>query len=484
MAIKTCMKKLALSIVYFSIVLVKAQTITQVKDTFINHELRDSLFYMDYEQILPYKDSGIVMVGYRDSMPNRPVEVWGLKIVAMDKNLNTLWSTALPFRTTVGETSCTDQDGNVYICYYDRGYYSLAKLNSKGDLVYDKVISDKIASWCGVNNIAVYGKRLILQGSVLYSSTSFAPFVALFGQDGAYLNKKILAKSTASTGYDSEKASRLVVTKENNICFTYQKDISDNYGISCYDSALNLIWEKSFNQHLGYTYNLFRQGNTVTFMEVSYDGSGYITAFIYNSLTGSGGDALSGHYTFNTEYPVLVLPTRDGRYLTLGNSETINGFDLAMDCFDLNTLITAHLCNTNNSRNRISGACMVGNYIYTVTLKFIEQYTSNGSYYRGSPWIRKFSTDFIGRDLDLKPGSELKGVTLYPNPASDECTVSFPEPLSGHLQVYDELGRVLYEVDFKDEKALVVNLPSVTTGLVFVKVNTAEGQFVKPLICQ
>lgn len=477
------MKKLTLLFLLSSIAHIKAQNIVQVKDTFINQELHDSLFSMDMEKIIPYEDSGVLVLGYLDSLISG-AHFWGLKVIAMDKNLNILWHTTLPFNSQYALTpACVDKDGNTYIGYYNQGYFDLLKLNRQGQIVFDKPVSNKIASIAVVNNMAVHGNRLILQGSVYNSQTSFAPFVAIYGEDGSFFNKKILPACTSTSSGGLYRASEMVLTKENNICFTYQKDVSDNYGISCYDSSLTLVWEKTFNHHLGYTYNLFRQGNTVTFMEVADDGSGYVTAFIYNSLTGETiADGASASYTLNTEYPAVVIPTRDGHYITLGNSLTTNGFDLAMDCFDLDKVITSHLCNTNNSRNRISDACMVGNYIYTVTLRFIDQYTQNGSYYRGSPWIRKFSTDFIGYDLELHPLPELKDAKLYPNPATDVLTVDLPSVLNGHLQLCDEVGRVLYEMDFRDQKILTFDIPASINGIVLVKIDTPDGQLTKTVV--
>ncbi len=67
-------------------------------------------------------------------------------------------------------------------------------------------------------------------------------------------------------------------------------------------------------------------------------------------------------------------------------------------------------------------------------------------------------------------------VNYYPNPVTDNLTLTLNEPLTG-LAIYNHLGQVVYQEQSEAGSAIhVIDLKDLVTGLYYLKIENAEGQ--------
>lgn len=455
----------------------KTQSIVQVKDTVIRNTSTDSMYYINYAKIISFKDSGVVVVGYADSVVNNIRTGWRVVVTAFDKNLNTLWSRKFSFAPGYSSLpACVDSSYNIYFTCFNGSLTSLIKLSPDGSVMLSKLVEPQISSnIIFINSLSVYYGRILLSGNIYNSSTSFSPFIALFDMTGNLYKKKIFPAKVGPSTETSQKISMLNITPENNISITYQDDTLNNYAVDCYDSSFSQVWHKILNIPLGYTYNLFNQGNNVVFINMEGP-TGVVSVLKYDSKTGTGGARVDHTYNFNGLYTMFVLPTGNGKYLNFGNYVTSGGFDNAIDYFDDNALLGYVASNTMNSRNRVSSACIIGNSLYTVAIRFVDQYCYPTVLYgyRGMLWIKKFNTDFLTQTMDVKELSnnndELK---VWPNPFSDEIFMNGVNTSNDlKVMIYDQLGNSIQVPQQLTGSSVRFDTGLLAKGIYFVSVSS------------
>ena len=93
--------------------------------------------------------------------------------------------------------------------------------------------------------------------------------------------------------------------------------------------------------------------------------------------------------------------------------------------------------------------------------------------------------DQLKRMLAVSNASDLS-VSIYPNPTTDKITLAFDEIISGKLQlsIYDEMGRLVLQANREAEAELSYSLAHLVVGNYFVKVNTANKQYVTQIAKQ
>ena len=66
---------------------------------------------------------------------------------------------------------------------------------------------------------------------------------------------------------------------------------------------------------------------------------------------------------------------------------------------------------------------------------------------------------------------QLTNVQIYPNPANEQVTIKFDQPVSNaSVKISDELGRTLYETNFSGNK-LQIDVSSFSQGLYFITID-------------
>jgi hypothetical protein len=480
-------RTILITIAYLLCLGVRTQTITLVKDTFVRNTLTDSMYYISEEKIIPFKDSGVVVVGYADSIVNGQSAGFRVIVTAFDKNLNSLWTYKFPFSTSYSTLSAiTDADYTTYLTFFLGSQFILAVIDSNGSLILNKPIQTQISTTTIpiINSLALYHKHILLSGNIFYTRQTFAPFLALFDMNGNLYRKKVLPTCSSSGSVGLYACSLLNITSEDNIAFTYELDSFNNYVVACYDSLFTKIWSSGFNTSLSYgAYNLFNQGSNVIFINNTGNTPDEVGVLKFDSKTGAGGTENDHTYSFIGNYPSLFLPTRNGKYLSFGNYSTSAGFDNAIDYFDDNQEIAFVGSNTYNSRNRVSSACIIGNMIYTVTVRFVDAYCypAVSNFYRGVLWIKKFNTDFLNQGMGVKNITDETGdrLTVYPNPFTDELCLSGID-FTGTgcvVKIYDELGRS-QQVDYRLTNHIIrLDTGALPGGIYFVEVqNNNAGE--------
>jgi hypothetical protein len=71
-------------------------------------------------------------------------------------------------------------------------------------------------------------------------------------------------------------------------------------------------------------------------------------------------------------------------------------------------------------------------------------------------------------------------VSVYPNPTTDKLTIAFKELITGkvNFSIYDQMGKLVMEENREPEFKLTYSLVNLAAGNYFVKVNTANKEYV------
>ncbi|MFI5221801.1 MAG: T9SS type A sorting domain-containing protein, partial [Bacteroidia bacterium] len=226
-----------------------------------------------------------------------------------------------------------------------------------------------------------------------------------------------------------------------------------------------------------YTYNMFNQGKNVVLMNVGW-GNGVVSTFKFDSKTGTGGTEIDRSYNFIGLYSVLVLPTKNDKYLNFGDFPSSGGFNDAVDYFDDSTEITLVTANTFGLTNNILGACVIGNYVYTTAVRIQSKYSdSTGN--RGVLWINKYNTDFLNNSVGVKElsfqNAELK---IYPNPATSELNIQTNSTEKMNVQLFDITGKEMIE-NISFTNSVTINTQTFSQGIYFLKITDANSGMIK-----
>jgi hypothetical protein len=74
-------------------------------------------------------------------------------------------------------------------------------------------------------------------------------------------------------------------------------------------------------------------------------------------------------------------------------------------------------------------------------------------------------------------------ITISPNPASSEITVSGRQEAVGSIDVYNTLGEKVYTSPITDNRSpITVNIAALPTGMYFAEIGTAKGKVEKKFV--
>ena len=93
------------------------------------------------------------------------------------------------------------------------------------------------------------------------------------------------------------------------------------------------------------------------------------------------------------------------------------------------------------------------------------------------------SEGFISPDiqagLDIQDYTNLAGVKVFPNPATDYITISFSEEANYNIAVFDQLGKQIKEINTGQTSTQSINMQNYSRGIYLVLVkNTVKQQYV------
>jgi photosystem II stability/assembly factor-like uncharacterized protein len=94
-----------------------------------------------------------------------------------------------------------------------------------------------------------------------------------------------------------------------------------------------------------------------------------------------------------------------------------------------------------------------------------------------------YKIDIADDILNLNENSFASEVKVFPNPASEMVTVSFKNTSDKtSLIVYDVMGRLVKQQDFKGERELRISIETLQPGIYYLKISEGEKQTTKKLI--
>jgi hypothetical protein len=85
-----------------------------------------------------------------------------------------------------------------------------------------------------------------------------------------------------------------------------------------------------------------------------------------------------------------------------------------------------------------------------------------------------------GENLMSKGESNTLSHTVFPNPSNGEFSFSFEQEFSGSVQLYDNLGRLLFETSVSKKNAISISILS--TGVLSYVLTSKEGVYVGRLV--
>lgn len=92
-----------------------------------------------------------------------------------------------------------------------------------------------------------------------------------------------------------------------------------------------------------------------------------------------------------------------------------------------------------------------------------------------------------GGPIGLRPGieNEVEDVLLYPNPTSQEITVSlkdFENEIINKIEVRTKSGMLIKEMEIENKATTTFNVENYAKDLYLVKIYTSKGVYIKKMI--
>ncbi|QIE59008.1 T9SS type A sorting domain-containing protein [Rasiella rasia] len=125
------------------------------------------------------------------------------------------------------------------------------------------------------------------------------------------------------------------------------------------------------------------------------------------------------------------------------------------------------------------------NNLPNVIINELEIHTANNELYAASYgrglWVSPTADPSI--ILGTRTNTFAESISIYPNPAGDEVTVSTREALSGAVRIYDATGKlVIYKNETMLDGSQSIAISSLQSGVYFVRINTENGTATKKLL--
>ncbi len=76
----------------------------------------------------------------------------------------------------------------------------------------------------------------------------------------------------------------------------------------------------------------------------------------------------------------------------------------------------------------------------------------------------------------------MESISLYPNPTQNTVTIVSPKTIVTSATVYDIGGRIVSEVDFRNQTAYQIDLSSMEAALYFIEIATENGTVTKQVM--
>lgn len=124
------------------------------------------------------------------------------------------------------------------------------------------------------------------------------------------------------------------------------------------------------------------------------------------------------------------------------------------------------------------------NNLPNVEISELEVNAVEGKLYAGTYGRGLWRSNLYDENLSVNEFA-LNTVTLYPNPAKKEVSLSWDKNEDVSVRVYNSLGKLMYYL--KDQSLLnplKIDISQFSSGLYFVKINNSKGEVTKKLIVQ
>ncbi len=94
-----------------------------------------------------------------------------------------------------------------------------------------------------------------------------------------------------------------------------------------------------------------------------------------------------------------------------------------------------------------------------------------------------YKIDVSNDILTIEDNALISAIKIFPNPASEEITLSFSKIISnGNIQLFDALGRKVLEQTISNERLKIISLNGMQRGTYFVSISSETGRITKKLL--
>ena len=127
---------------------------------------------------------------------------------------------------------------------------------------------------------------------------------------------------------------------------------------------------------------------------------------------------------------------------------------------------------------------IAGNLLPNVIISELEINYAENKLYAATYGRGLWRTNLYDPSLSIDE-FEVADVKLFPNPASNEVTLSWNKGENVSVKIFDNLGKLVhYTSDVSLQNNFKINTSSFTSGMYFVRINSNVGVVTKKLIIE
>ncbi len=470
-------------------------------------------------------DSGYIIAGVTSSSDGDVsgnfgyLDIW---IVKLDSTGSMLWQKSLG--DTIMESASSIQqtvDGGYIVCGYSsaddlndipkRGTSDIVviKLNSKGNIIWQKSLGGSNSEWPGTiqqttdGGYIVGGSSKSKDGDVTRNHGDFDYWIVKLDGSGNIVwqnsyggtaNDRLNSiQQTSDGGYIAAGSSN-----------SKDKDVTGNHGRADYwvikiDNIGTLIWQKSLGGSLDdYAYSI-TQTSDKGFIVAGYSGS-YDGDLIGNTdpvknwwvvkLDGLGNIEWKKTYGGNSNDEARsIVQTREGGYIIAGytasndgdvsGNHSLGNYDIWILKINSTGILEWQKCLGGSDAEFAFSIVQTKDGGYAVA-GFSTSVDGDVSHNKGKDdyWIVKLSGTLVGVN-ELEEQSQLR---LYPNPANYQLTIKTDEKLIGsNYTVLNIMGQTVLSGKINSDNTLL-EVGSFPSGIYFVQIQSKDGSSVSGFI--
>ena len=413
---------------------------------------------------------------------------------------------------TIGSSMLTSNGSfDAFIVKLDQGGNTLFALNI-GGVAFDAASSIDVDDSGNCYTLGTFKQTVVIGSQALTSAGGSDVFVAKISPSGNIL----WAKSDGGTQEDytgeiKQRQGELVIagTFQNTASFsstTITSSGAQDIFLAKYDTSGTLLWVHAYGGNSANGENL----NSISIDDHrnifgcgNYDA--YTTLGSFNLTSAGGQDAFftrldqSGNVLWASHGGGIgfdaaldgALDAENNYYVTgqftalatfgshtLNSSGTLDGDIFILKCDSTGNLIGIEQAGGADGNDAGQAVAMAGRKIYLSGFFYWSAYFGTNLlphvYDNDNIFLATLNADSLSGIAD--DGHSLKGIIIYPNPASEYFNIHLPDINYSQLEIFNSVGREIFSASLSgnDQK---INTSTFPSGLYMIRISNRQNQF-------